>query len=107
MLIEHIEPLRSAMRLTRRRYPFALDSSWYLPDHLQVVMTLQKRTQTLYSVEFDQTPVPRRVRPESRRSPVQGEVALWQRLSEHTIRDDRDFERHVDYIHYNPVTSMA
>ncbi len=22
---------------------------------------------------------------------------------EHTIRNERDFERHVDYIHYNPV----
>jgi REP-associated tyrosine transposase len=33
-----------------------------------------------------------------------GELALWQRrFWEHTIRDDRDFERHVDYIHYNPV----
>jgi putative transposase len=46
MLVEHIEPLRSAMRLTRRRYPFALDAIVVLPDHLHVVMTLQKRTQT-------------------------------------------------------------
>jgi putative transposase len=29
---------------------------------------------------------------------------LWQRRYwEHTIRDDEDFERHVDYIHFNPV----
>ena len=33
-----------------------------------------------------------------------GELALWQRRYwEHTIRDDDDFARHVDYIHYNPV----
>jgi putative transposase len=33
-----------------------------------------------------------------------GEYELWQRrFSEHTIRDDRDFERHADYIHYNPI----
>jgi putative transposase len=33
-----------------------------------------------------------------------GEYELWQRRCwEHTIRDDRDFERHADYIHYNPV----
>ena len=33
-----------------------------------------------------------------------GEYALWQtRFWEHTIRDDSDFERHADYIHYNPV----
>ena len=33
-----------------------------------------------------------------------GEPALWQRrFWEHTIRDEADFERHVDYIHFNPV----
>jgi putative transposase len=33
-----------------------------------------------------------------------GEYSLWQRrFWEHTIRNDGDFERHVDYIHYNPV----
>ncbi|MHC4984233.1 MAG: REP-associated tyrosine transposase [Planctomycetota bacterium] len=29
---------------------------------------------------------------------------VWQRrFWEHTIRDARDFDRHVDYIHANPV----
>jgi putative transposase len=29
---------------------------------------------------------------------------FWQRrFWEHQIRNDLDFERHVDYIHYNPV----
>ena len=29
---------------------------------------------------------------------------IWQnRFWEHTIRDDEDFARHFDYIHYNPV----
>jgi putative transposase len=33
-----------------------------------------------------------------------GELALWQRRYwEHTIRDDGDFARHVDYVHFNPV----
>ncbi|MDP2104725.1 MAG: hypothetical protein Q8J76_01930, partial [Desulfobulbaceae bacterium] len=32
------------------------------------------------------------------------ELTFWQRRYwEHRIRDDRDFERHIDYIHYNPV----
>jgi putative transposase len=29
---------------------------------------------------------------------------VWQRrFWEHVLRDDNDFERHCDYIHYNPV----
>jgi putative transposase len=32
------------------------------------------------------------------------ERAVWQRrFWEHTIRDDRDLEAHVESIHYNPV----
>ena len=33
-----------------------------------------------------------------------GEVCIWQRrFWEHQIRDENDLQRHVDYIHYNPV----
>ena len=29
---------------------------------------------------------------------------IWQkRFWEHQIRDERDLQRHIDYIHYNPV----
>lgn len=32
------------------------------------------------------------------------EKGIWQRRYwEHAIRDDSDMERHIDYIHYNPV----
>ena len=31
------------------------------------------------------------------------EAAIWQRrFWEHTLRDERDFNQHLDYIHYNP-----
>ncbi len=34
----------------------------------------------------------------------QREQAVWQRrFWEHQIRDEHDFARHVEYIHYNPV----
>ena len=34
---------------------------------------------------------------------ARGEYSLWQRRFWNTIRDESDFARHVDYIHYNPV----
>lgn len=40
-------------------------------------------------------------------SPSRGrkrEQTVWQRLyQEHQIRDERDFELHCDYLHFNPV----
>ena len=33
-----------------------------------------------------------------------GDHGIWQpRYWEHTIRDEHDFDRHFDYVHYNPV----
>ena len=33
-----------------------------------------------------------------------GEKGVWQRRYwEHTIRNEQDFYRHLDYIHYNPI----
>jgi len=33
-----------------------------------------------------------------------GERGIWQRRYwEHTIRDERDYAAHMDYIHFNPV----
>ncbi len=35
---------------------------------------------------------------------ARNERGIWQRrFWEHLIRDDGDFNRHVDYIHWNPV----
>lgn len=35
---------------------------------------------------------------------LRGHRGVWQaRYWEHTIRDERDYEAHRDYIHYNPV----
>ena len=36
---------------------------------------------------------------------AKGERGIWQRrFWEHTIRDDRDYAAHMDYVHVNPVT---
>jgi putative transposase len=33
-----------------------------------------------------------------------GERGIWQRrFWEHCLRDDADYARHVDYVHWNPV----
>ena len=41
---------------------------------------------------------------DSTRRNAKGEYDLWQRRYwEHTIRGDRDVEKHVVYIHWNPV----
>jgi putative transposase len=107
VLIDHVDVLRTAVASTRRRHPFAIDAIVVLPDHLHVVMTLPEHDAdfstrwSLIKRRFTDGVAASGVRIHRHRD---GEPALWQRrFWEHTIRDDRDFERHVDYIHFNPV----
>jgi putative transposase len=40
VLVDHVEALRTAMRVTRQRHPFTINAAVVLPDHLHMVMTL-------------------------------------------------------------------
>ena len=88
-------------------YPFTIDAVVVLPDHLHVVMTLPAGDSafpirwSLINRRF--TSAVTKANGRVARHP-NGECALWQRrFWEHTIRDERDFVSHIDYIHFNPV----
>jgi putative transposase len=107
MLVDQIGSLRSALRAARRERPFTIDAIVILPDHLHAIFTLPpndldfsgrwRRIKGHFSSALIDASIQL-----NRRS--NGELALWQRrFWEHTIRDESDFSRHVDYIHFNPV----
>lgn len=107
---EAIETLRAAIRKVRQARPFDIDAMVVLPDHLHCVWTLPPgdadfaKRWRLIKTGFTKHCVPalQGIRNPSRQS--RGEHAIWQhRYWEHVIRDETDFEHHVDYIHYNPV----
>lgn len=57
---------------------------------------------TLIKIGFSRAIPPGERRSQSRIA--RGERGIWQcRYWEHLIRGDRDFEQHVDYLHWNPV----
>jgi putative transposase len=108
LLVMHIDALRDAVRSVRARSPFHIDAWVVLPDHMHCIWTLppcdddfsgrwrevkKAFTRTIPATEY--------------RSPVRrerGERGIWQRrFWEHTIRDDRDYASHMDYVHFNPV----
>jgi len=106
------DALRVAIEKMRVTRPFVIDAWVLLPDHLHCVWTLPngdadfstrwmiiKRAVSLACREdyrrADWGTVSKRKHRES---------TIWQRrFWEHQIRDENDFARHVDYIHYNPV----
>jgi putative transposase len=108
LLTDHIGLLRSAFRYTRSRHPFAIDAIVVLPDHLHTIWTLPDGDHNfatrwrLIKSTFSRA-LPRTEAISSSRE-SKAERGIWQRRYwEHTVRDERDFERHVDYIYINPV----
>ena len=100
------------LRQSSARRPVQTDAIVLLPDHLHAIWSLPpedsdyskrwawiKREFTrLWLAGGGTEGAPSRGKQQERRRGV------WQpRFWEHTIEDERDFERHFDYIHYNPV----
>jgi putative transposase len=108
LLIRHIEALREAVRRTRAERSFHIDSWVVLPDHLHCVLTLPPGDDDFSNrIKAIKIRFVRAVEPNERRSSVRiarGERGIWQRrFWEHAIRDEADYARHMDYVHYNPV----
>jgi putative transposase len=108
LLVAHIALLRRAFAETRREHPFELDAVVILPDHLHAVLTLPPGDAD-FSVRWRKIKahfsrgLPRAERCSASRI-SKGERGIWQRrFWEHAIRDEDDFRRHMDYVHYNPV----
>jgi putative transposase len=108
LLVDRVDVLRWAMREVKARHPFHIDAIVILPEHLHAIWTLPRGDRdtpmrwALIKAGFSRgIPHGERIT-ESRLS--KGERGIWQRRYwEHLIRDERDYERHVEYIHFNPV----
>jgi putative transposase len=107
-LVTQINALREAVRTTRTRSPFHIDAWVVLPDHMHCLWTLPEgdcgfpgRWRAIKIAFSKSLPT------NERRTPLmvrRGKRGIWQRRYwEHTIRDDRDYAVHMDYIHFNPV----
>jgi putative transposase len=108
LLTENINTLREVFQAARRRRPFTIDAIVILPDHLDCIWTLPSGDADFSTRWHDikarfAAQIPRGERLSVRRL-KKGERGIWpRRFWEHVIRDERDYERHMDYIHYNPV----
>ncbi|MDQ3583535.1 MAG: transposase, partial [Pseudomonadota bacterium] len=108
LLVERIDVLRAAFRSVRARHSFQLEAVVILPDHLHCVWTLASGDAdfstrwSLIKGHFSRA-IEKGERVSQSRA-KRGERGLRQRrFWEHLIRDRPGFNRHVDYVHCNPV----
>lgn len=104
--------LRSAIESVRSTRPFTIDAWVLLPDHLHCIWTLpegdadfstrwmmiKRKVSLICATEYRRSDLLTASKQKHRES------TIWQRrFWEHQIRDDDDFARHMDYLHFNPV----
>lgn len=102
--------LKNCFTSIMKKHPFKIDALVIMPDHLHTIWTLPdeesdfstrwkqiKGTFSRYYSGNKSTDIT-----ESMIS--KNEKGIWQRrFWEHAIRNQEDFNKHCDYIHYNPV----
>ncbi|MCD6527709.1 MAG: transposase [Desulfuromonas sp.] len=107
---EAVAVLREAMRHVKNSRPFDINAAVIFPDHIHCIWTLPpddadfstrwRLIKTWFTKHCDPSlrDNPNRVRT------AKGGQSIWQqRYWEHQLRDEQDFIRHVEYIHFNPV----
>ncbi|MBG0841024.1 REP-associated tyrosine transposase [Ectopseudomonas toyotomiensis] len=105
-------PLRAALRRAIERVrlhrPFVIEGWVLLPDHLHCLWRMPQgdadfgaRWSMIKRLTSQAVAVPGTV---SLSRSLRRESGLWQRrFWEHRIRDEDDYQRHLDYLHFNPV----
>ena len=104
--------LRTTWQEVQGRYPFEVRAVCLLPDHIHCIWKLPEQDnnfskrwmsiKAIFTKRFLAAGGSEGRRNQSRKRI--GEAAVWQRrFRQHMIRDEDDFRRHFDYIHYNPV----
>ncbi|MEM1062282.1 MAG: transposase [Planctomycetota bacterium] len=104
--------LGDIIREVKTRRPFVADAFVLLPDHLHAIWTLPPHDHDFsarwseikgsFTKAFMTRGGVDRAITKARR--IEGRRGVWQpRFWEHAVRDEADFDRCFDYIHYNPV----
>ncbi|KNC94863.1 REP-associated tyrosine transposase [Trabulsiella odontotermitis] len=95
LLTRHITQLRRATSFVKRTKPFVINAWVILPEHMHCIWTLPDNDSD-YSGRW------RDIKKTFSRTIERRYV--WQpRFWEHTIHNEHDFRRHMDYIYINPV----
>jgi putative transposase len=108
VLVREVDRLRLVYGLVTKRHPFETVAICILPDHLHAIWRLPEGDAD-YSLRWSviKSNFSRGLTAAQERTSSKvgkRDKGIWQRRYwEHAIRDDADLERHVDYIHFNPV----
>lgn len=106
ILTKNIDLLRESIRTTR--YNFQIYAGVVMPDHLHIILNpenIEEFPKIISSIKYYfSRNLPLKNDDKSKSQIIRREKGIWQRrYYDHVIRNEADLNRHLDYIHYNPV----
>ena len=107
LLVDAIDQLRASFSYVQQQNPFNIIAIVILPEHLHCIWQLPENDNNYperwKSIKSRFTRLLKKTGINISKN-KHNEHNIWQRRYwEHTIRDENDLTRHIDYIHYNPV----
>lgn len=105
ILINNIELLRIAFKYAMSKCSFKILAASVLEDHLHTILELDEAKKYSEIIRLMKYYFSRHIQSNKSISVSKNkkrEKGIWQRrFWEHTIRDENDLNKHIDYIHYN------
>jgi putative transposase len=111
ILIENIDLLRESFRYAKSRFVFDIDAIVVLPDHFHTIIRVENAEDYPKIISSVKRYFSKKCHPKFYEHLIQSQSRIdqkykpvWQkRFYEHTIRNEKEYKRRLDYIHYNPV----
>jgi putative transposase len=98
---DQVHLLRKVLHQVKTHHPFVMLGYVFLPDHLHMLLRptgSSTFSDIMHSLKRNFTAQYKR------QQEINGRLRFWQKgFWDHIIRDVDDLQRHLDYIHYNPV----
>lgn len=98
---QFVDLLRTTLHKVKEYHPFSMIGYVFLPEHFHLMI----RPTSLSNFSVIMQSLKRNFTLEyKKQTGIPGRMRFWQKgFWDHIIRDEIDFQRHLDYIHYNPV----
>ena len=108
LLVRNIDLLREVIVKVKKAHPFTIHAWVVLPDHMHCVIELPEgdadfATRWMLIKMLFSRSLPKNERLSKTRI-QRRERGIWQRRYwEHLIKNEADYQAHMDYVHINPV----
>ena len=111
ILTDNIELLRESFKYSKNKFSFRIEAIVVMPDHLHMIIDVMNPKEYPKIISCMKRYFSKNCNPkfyedifQSHHREKMGYLPVWQkRFYEHTIRDEKDYNTKLQYIHNNPV----